>query len=274
MSFMPLNDENNLSHAFVVPAYGRSPYLEACLASLRAQAASVPPRIVICTSTPFDGIEALAVQYGAELVVHGPNAGIGNDWNAALNAARADLVTIAHQDDIYAPGYLQHILRASQRCPQASLYFCHADEITEDGTEVARSRNLAVKDALITAAFLGRSRINDGISRRILLGLANPVTCPAVTINRKRNPGFAFRQDLRTNMDWLAWIQLASTGPVVRIPHLLMHHRVHGESETSRCLEDGARAQEDRMVFESQWPRWLANLLFWQYRRSYTGYIP
>ena len=76
----------DLSHTFVIPAYGHSVHLRDCLASLRAQ--TRPSRIVIATSTPFDGLEALAAEFSAELVTHGPNAGIGHDWNFALEQAR------------------------------------------------------------------------------------------------------------------------------------------------------------------------------------------
>ena len=52
-------------HSFVVCAYGESPYLEACLKSLKAQ--TVPSEILICTSTPNRHVEQLAVKYGIPL---------------------------------------------------------------------------------------------------------------------------------------------------------------------------------------------------------------
>src|SRR5690606_17816967 len=72
-------------HSFVVPAYGVSPHLRDCLASLRAQTVQSP--VVIATSTPSPALEKIAAEFGADLAVHGPNAGIGRDWNFALSQA-------------------------------------------------------------------------------------------------------------------------------------------------------------------------------------------
>ena len=74
-----------LRHAFVVPAYGQSPYLRDCLASLRAQ--TRPSPIVISTSTPSRWLADQAAEFGATLVEHGPNRGIGHDWNQAIAAS-------------------------------------------------------------------------------------------------------------------------------------------------------------------------------------------
>jgi hypothetical protein len=71
-------------HAFAVAAYGRSPHLEDCLRSLRAQSVQSP--IVISTSTPHEGLATLAQRHGVALRAHGENRGIGADWNAALRA--------------------------------------------------------------------------------------------------------------------------------------------------------------------------------------------
>ena len=56
-------------HTFVVCAYQESPYLEACICSLKKQ--TVSSRILIATSTPNKHIEKLAEKYGLELKVSG-----------------------------------------------------------------------------------------------------------------------------------------------------------------------------------------------------------
>ena len=261
----------SMRHAFVVPTYGESPYLRDCLGSLAAQERRSD--VVVATSTPFDGLQALCDEVGARLVVHGPNRGIGPDWNAALDVAQAPLVTVAHQDDLYHPRFSAAVLDAHARSPCSALYFCDAGEVTGDGRPRDGGTNARIKRLLVAAAFAGRHSVGGAVSRRLLLGLGNPIVCPSVTINLGVAPGFRFREDLRTNMDWLAWLDLSQAGAVTYIDERLMDHRVHTTSETARCLDDGSRAREDALVFERLWPRPVAALLGRLYRYSYQGYL-
>lgn len=258
-------------HAFAVAAYGRSPHLEDCLRSLRAQSVQSP--IVISTSTPHEGLAALAQCHGVALRVHGENRGIGADWNAALRATDAQLVTIAHQDDLYAPGFTAAALNGHGKYPDSAFSFCDADEILPNGTPRDNPRNLRIKRLLVNTAFAGRHVIQAAWRKRILLGFGNPILCPTVTINRAIVPDFAFREDLRTNMDWLAWIALAKARPVLKLPGTLMHRRVHAASETASCLADGTRLWEDNMVFQMLWPRPVAATIMHFYRAGYTTYL-
>ena len=116
-----------LRHAFVVPAYGQSPYLRDCLASLRAQ--TRPSPIAISTSTPSRWLADQAAEFGATLVEHGPNQGIGHDWNQAFAAAPAEWVTLAHQDDLYLPHFAEETLRRVDRHPDAVLVMTDYGEL-------------------------------------------------------------------------------------------------------------------------------------------------
>lgn len=258
-------------HTFVVPAYGRSPYLGACLRSLAAQ--RVPASIAVVTSTPYEGLDAECAAVGARLVVHGPNRGIGPDWNAAVSAACTPLVTVAHQDDLYHPAYSAVVVEAHARSPRSAFYFCDAGEVTGDGRLRSGGTNARIKRLMVALAFMGRRTIDGPVARRLLLGLGNPVVCPAVTLNTAVAPGFRFREDLRTNMDWLAWLELSTRGPITRIRGRLMDHRVHEGSETARCLDDGSRAREDALVFDRLWPAPVAALIKRAYRHAYPGYL-
>jgi glycosyltransferase involved in cell wall biosynthesis len=258
-------------HAFVVLAYGQSPYLEECLASLGAQ--TVPSPIIVSTSTPFDGLRELCERHGATLRVHGPNRGIGADWNAGLQAASgARLVTLAHQDDLYRPDFTRRVLEAHDASPAAAFSFCDTDEVWPDGRTRA-GRNHRIKEFLVNVATAFTSRVEGRMRRQVLLGFGNPLICATVTFNRATVPGFAFREDLRTNMDWLAWIDLSRRSAIVRIRRPLLMRRVHEASETAQCLRDGTREAEDRMVFSTLWPRPVANVIASVYRHSYQGYL-
>lgn len=256
-----------MRHAYVIPTYQQSPHLEECLESVCGQADS---DIVVVTSTPFDGIDRLIARYGARLVVHGPNNGIGHDWNMAFAAAETPLVTIAHQDDIYRPGHAAEMRSAFEEFPSALLAFTDYRELENDGVRPS-NRTLLVKSVQRELAFLGRPSVRSVVGKRMLLRFGNPVPCPAVTFNKALIPAFRFRTDMRTNMDWAAWVYLAGErGDFLYIRKPLVHHRIHPGSETSACISDGARAKEDEEMFRSFWPPLVARLLARFYAASYS----
>ncbi|MEG2349327.1 MAG: glycosyltransferase family A protein, partial [Hungatella sp.] len=69
------------THSFAICAYGNSPYLEACIRSLKRQ--SIPTPIILCTSTPSSYIDRLADVYGIPVYVREGESDIQTDWNFA-----------------------------------------------------------------------------------------------------------------------------------------------------------------------------------------------
>jgi hypothetical protein len=226
----------------------------------------------VSTSTPNAHTEEACRRHGASLQVHGPNRGIGHDWNMGLRLATTPWVTLAHQDDVYAPTYAAYAQQVARDHPDDLIAFCTYGELLPDDTVRSVAPMLRVKRALIEASFLGRARITTPRSKRRLLRFGNPVPCPAVSINRAAAPSLSFREDMRTNMDWVAWLELADLPGgfnVVREP--LMHHRIHPLSETSATIAGGHRRSEDRMVFDRLWPAAIARALSSIYELSYRS---
>ena len=87
-------------HTFVVLAYKESEYLEKCIKSVLNQ--KYKSKVLIATSTPNDYIYDLAKKYNLEVIVNpNPGKGIGYDFDFAISCGKTDLVTVAHQDDIF-----------------------------------------------------------------------------------------------------------------------------------------------------------------------------
>lgn len=255
-----------MDHSFVVPAYGRSPHLAECLASLRSQSMRSP--IILASSTPFDGLGAIAEAHGARLVLHEPNRGIGSDWNAAMDAAETDWVTVAHQDDIYLPDFAAEVAAAIASSPTASLVFTDYAELYDGQLRITPM--LRIKKVLLELGFLGRPRISQTGPKKRLLRFGCPVPCPAVTLNRTASR-LRFDEQLKVDLDWDAWIRMADQGgSFCYVRKVLMHHRIHDESETTAGIRAGVRADEDLRMFQSLWPRPLARLLARAYSMSYT----
>ncbi|MFP2932708.1 glycosyltransferase family A protein [Pyxidicoccus sp. 3LG] len=259
----------DLNHIYVVPAYGHSPHLADCLASLAAQ--STRSRIVVSTSTPFEGMEAMVQGYGASLFVHGPNRGIGVDWNAALCQGEGRLVTLAHQDDLYHPDHTAEVSAAFAKHPDAILAFSAYQEVM-NGAPRPANLLMWVKRIQIELGFLGTGHVASAFSKKRLLMFGNPIACPAVTLDFRKVPDFRFNTEMRTNMDWEGWLSLARRpGGFVHVRKALVSHRIHPGSETTACIADGYRAREDYAMFRAMWPAWAASLLAKMYSVSYAS---
>jgi hypothetical protein len=258
------------SHTFVVAAYGHSPYLEGCLQSLCDQ--SEKSEIIISTSTPFDGIDGVASRYGARLLIHSPSRGIGPDWNFALKSTRSSLITLAHQDDIYLPGFTAEKLALHRLHPDAALSFCGSRDIKPNGALRSSNGSQKIKNFLTMMAFLNANAIAGHLRRRVLLGFGNPILCPTVTFNSHITSGFKFREDMRTNMDWHAWLTLSEHAAISMTPKCLILRRTHSGSTTADCIADGTRSDEDIYMFRLIWPPAIATAIAAVYRLSYRWY--
>lgn len=255
-------------HCFVIPAYGDSPHLEACLQSLAAQ--QHPSRVVIATPTPSAHIAGLAEKYGAELRVNPAGGGIGIDWNFALDHAVAPWVTIAHQDDLYLPGFVARTMQAVAANPDATLAFTGYEEQVGDAVR-GDTTLLRIKRALLEGGFMGGSRAASRFAKTNVLRFGCAIACPSVSLNLART-GLRFREDLRIDLDWAAWLELArAPGAFLYIRETLMLHRVHPDSETTAGIAGGVRAAEDRMMLRKMWPAPIANLIAGTYGIAYRS---
>jgi hypothetical protein len=253
-------------HAFVVLAYGDSPFLEGCLASLRDQ--TRPGPILVATSTPSPFIEAAARRAAAPLLVNPRREGIGADWNFALEAGASRLVTLAHQDDVYRPQFAERTLAALAACPGAGLAFTGYDEIDDEGRPVS-SRISRVKH-LLEAATLGEARCVGPARLRAFLSLGNPLPCSSVTFDRHRLGEFRFSTGLQSNLDWEAWLRLAQSGVgFARARGRLVGRRHNPLTATSRLIREGVRQREDLAMFRRLWPPLVAETIAFLYRAGY-----
>jgi len=254
------------THAFVVMAHDDSPFLGGCLASLRGQTTTA--NILLTTSTPSPFIEATAAAFEVPVLVNPRRDGIAADWNFALNATQARHVTLAHQDDVYAPAFLERTLALLGESPDAVLCFTGYQEITEDGSKTS-SKVSKVTHLLEAATLWAETTVGPG-RMRAFLSLADPVPCSSVTFDRARLTGFAFDDAYRCNLDWDAWLRLVQAGKVfVRAPERLVGRRHNALTATTRLKREGVRQSEDLRMFRRLWPSPLAEIIAWVYRAGY-----
>lgn len=268
-----INNFDGASHTFVICAYQRSVYLEACIQSLLRQ--SVRSSVCIATSTPNEHIRNMAAKYQLPLFINGTEEekavsgntdqkktgkGIAADWNFACSCAATPLVTLAHQDDIYCRDYTKSILAALNRCRHPLIAFTDYCEL-RDGKTVRSNRLLNVKRLLLLPLRIEHFWGSRFVRRRIL-SLGSAICCPSVTLVRPNLPFPVFKDNMRSNIDWQAWAEFSGLkGEFAYVPGIGMKHRIHGDSTTSDLLEKNERRQEDMMVYRLFWPEWAARIL-------------
>lgn len=261
--------DDNAVHTFLVPAYKCSPFLDACLASLQEQ--HLPSRVLISTSTPFEGLFEMAQSRGAEVFVHGPNQGMSHDWNMGLAQVKTPWVTIAHQDDTYAPPFTAELLKAVGKAKAPlSLVFTDYQELVNHEVR-ARNALLRIKQVLLELGFLGRDQVHSAWAKLNCLRFGSPIPCPSVSLNLGLRP-IRFSDQYRVNMDWAAWIELAQQpGGFYWIRQTLMAHRLHANSETTEGLAMGHRKEEDRALLHRLWPAPVVSLIHRAYSLAYNS---
>ena len=247
------------NHTFVICAYRESPYLEECILSLKSQ--TVKTKCMIVTSTDNSYIKGLAVKYGLPYFVNKESGkGIAADWNFALRKTTTELVTIAHQDDVYFPEFCEYVLKYANRAKQPLILFTDYSEKRNDKM-VSQNSLLQIKRIMLLPLKLPGLWGNRFVRRRIL-SLGSPICCPSVTYVVENLPRTIFQAGYRSDLDWQAWECVSNLkGEFIYIPKNLMAHRIHAGSATSEIIADNDRSKEDYEMFCKFWPKWIAGII-------------
>lgn len=166
--------------------------------------------------------------------------------NIALCEARADIVTMLHQDDLWRPGRAEFLRVMVERMPDAALWVHAADYIDARDRRVGR----------IAPPFGRMERVvatAEAISRLIV---QNTVALPAAAFRRETAlASGGLDEDLWYTADWDLWLRLMSTGPVGWNPAPLAAYRLHSGALTLKGSRNQAdfRAQLETVLNRYAW---------------------
>ncbi len=105
--------------------------------------------------------------------------------------------------------------------------------------------------------------------RRFVFSFGNPISCPSVTINTKIVGKKPFREDMASNIDWGTWADfMKKDGEFLYLTKYLTFHRVHEKSETSNCINNNKRLEEDYQMFCRFWPKPIAKFIMFFYKNA------
>ena len=252
-------------HTFAICAYKESPYLRECVSSLVNQ--TEKSQIIVCTSTPNAYINEVCQEFELTLHISSKKSGIARDWNFAMACAKTPLVTIAHQDDVYKPTYLESALFHLNGAENPLLFFSGYSEL-RDGAECVSNTLLNVK-RLMLKPLENKKRSSSVRARRTILAFGDPIGCPSITYVTPKLSLPLFMEDYFGSLDWQMLEEVSKLqGDFVYDPSVQMSHRIHGGSETSSLIECNLRSEEDYDMFCKFWPAPIARFLSKAYSLS------
>ncbi|MCI8661480.1 MAG: glycosyltransferase family 2 protein [Lachnospiraceae bacterium] len=257
------------THTYAICAYKDSPYLEHCIRSLKRQ--SIPAAVILCTSTPSLFLEKMAGKYKLPYYVREGESDIQADWNFAYKMADSDLVTIAHQDDIYHRDYGKYVRQCWKQYPDTSVFTTDC-ALWKDGRIRRHGMVLEIKRLLRIPLRL-RLLANQRIVKKAVFVWGNPVICPSCTYNKKTLGYPLFHSSFKFALDWDTMWQLASQpGRFVCEEKSLICYRIHKEATTKACIKDQRRPREELAMYQRIWPLPMAKLWMHFYKKAYDSY--
>ncbi len=252
-------------HTFVILAYKDSPYLEECIYSLKLQ--TVKSEIIISTSTPSKYLQNLSEKHNIPLFINETSSGIATDWNYAFSLCKTQYLTLAHQDDIYLPAYTEALLKYLNKQPDnKSLIFFTGYKELVNGKIRAFNINLFIKEILLFPFYISKT-ISYIPVKKFILAFGNSISCPTVIFNKHNTNDIRFSKDFTYNLDWNEWLNLAEiNGSFVYLKQNLQLHRLHNESQTSIQIKSNRRHEEEKLIFQRIWGKFIGTFLAWLYK--------
>ncbi len=256
-------------HTFVICAYQESPYLEACIRSLKSQ--TVGSTVICTTSTPSRYLSRLLETYGIPLYVRQGESDIQADWNFAVSKADSRFVTIAHQDDMYGRHYVEELKKAYEKWPDMTVFMSDAVIVKEHRLQQWSVMELVKKGLRLPLRL--RALADRPFVKTSVLMLGNPVMCPSCAYQKEALGEPLFHSHFRFALDWDCMTRLARRqGRFICVERPLLYYRVHDGASTKACIMDHRREREERQMFERFWPRPMVDLLMRFYRKAYSQY--
>jgi hypothetical protein len=104
------------------------------------------------------------------------------------------------------------------------------------------------------------------------LSFGSAICCPSVTMVIPHLFTPLFDEGMKCDLDWHAWERVSRLqGSFLYDSRILMYHRIHRASETTRLIHDNTRSLEDLAMFESFWPRPIARIVNSFYSNSHKS---
>ena len=207
------------SVSIVMPCFNAGQHLPRSLASVRAQTLADWELIVVDDGSTDGSAHWLAPQAEPRLrLLQRPHQGASAARNSGIDHARGEYIAFLDADDTWAPDFLQRLRAALLDRPDAVLAYCGWQKFGVPAAEakpfVPPDYETPDKRTLLFAAC--RWPIHAALARRAPL-----LDCGG------------FPTHLQNAEDYALWLELATRGPIVRVPEVLAQYHFHGSGQAS-----------------------------------------
>jgi len=193
----------------------------------------------------FEAIDDPRIRY----VRNETNKGITENYRTCVRLATEDVLVILGCDDVLLPNYVDVVLEASRRFPQADIIQPGVQVIDEKGV-VGQTLVDAVKQK-ITMPRSKTSRLVSGEMLAVSLLRADWLYWPSLAFRRERLLEVDFREGFPIIQDLALVMDLVGSGSSLLIePTLCFSYRRHSASASSSKLTDGSRFVGEREYFD------------------------
>jgi glycosyltransferase involved in cell wall biosynthesis len=195
-------------------------------------------------------------------VRHAENLGITENYRHCLSLATEDLVVFLGCDDLLLPRYVEVVLAAHRRFPEAVMVQPGV-RVVDDADEPAAGLVDVVKQRLLRPRS-GTPTVRSGESLAVSLLRGNWLYWPSLTFRREAVEAVGFRDELPIIQDFALEIDLVCRGGALVVePTVCFLYRRHGSSASATTLTDGTRFADERTYYglaaqqmrERGWPR-------------------
>lgn len=239
-------------HTFVILAYNESDDLEDCIKSVLNQ--SVKSNCIIATSTSNNYILDLASNYGLGIMINDSLSNKGSDYNYAINTFDTELITIAHQDDIYDRNYAREVLECYKNNKDATIIFTNYYEINND-KKIMHSKELFKKRFFIKLLQYPIFQ-NKKFFKLNSLRFINSICTSSVTFVKKNINGDIFPTNIKYYNDWDGFLELSKKkSKFVYLNKKLVGYRLIKNDDKSHKIEK-------INIYKKMWPNFIINILY------------
>jgi len=228
--------EGCLTITAIIPNYNHASYLQARLDSVLNQTRK-PDEIILLDDCSTDAsrrfIDTYVAQYPEiQFIPNQTNSGSTFvQWNKGVQLAKGDWIWIAESDDIANPHLLANLEKAIVQHQAVVLAYCQSTLIDAQGSVMGNGQ--AFTDTMEGGELFHRDFVCDGASfiQQFLIHKNTIPNASAVLFNKE-----AFLQigganpTLKSNGDWLVWLQLAALGNIVFVATAYNFFRRHNQS--------------------------------------------
>ena len=220
-----------------IPAYNSAQTIERTIRSVLEQDYE-PLEVIVSDDVSSDDTEAVVRAIGdprVRFIPHEVNAGMANNWNQSIFAARGEFVKLLCADDVLYPGSLAKEAAALQENPGVEIAVSDTALIGENDERIGTYRR-----------FPGSGRMNGKKLARFALMANNFFGAPCNVMFRRetaeRLGGFDTSYGFIPDFEF--WVRLAQAGDGYVIHEILNGFRVRADSNTDQVMGSGTRGNE------------------------------